>query len=745
MCSFSRQRGHTGPDLRGRLLEPSTLAVWLLVVWFLLPAGGSAQIKPVRRVLVFYQLSLSAPAYSLVDQQLRAALENSPYQIELYREYLETTLFPDEATQQEFRNWYIHKYQARRPDLIITVGPSPLKFIAESHQKLFKEIPVVFVGTTPELADNPKLDTHFTGVWEQLEPQKTLEAALRLQPGTRHVVVIGGTSSFDRHVESVFKARLQEYESRLDVNYLFDLDLPTLLERLKHLPDQTIVLLTHIGQDAKGTRYISALQVDPMVVNAAKAPVFGSSDVDIGLGEVGGYVESFASDGRIAGEFAVRILNGEQPANIPVANGANAYMFDWKALRRWGLRESDLPAGSIVLNRQPTFWEAYRRYLLLGIFVLCAQTVIIVALLRQWNIRRKAQEALELANVRLRLAMEAANAVSWHLDLKKGRNIWFGGLQDMFGVSADTLVTKLGEFYDYVHPEDHVQVTEAVKSAREQHQPYAAEYRMVRRDGVVRWFSARGKFTYQANGEPTRMMGMAVDITEQKEAEEALRKSEEKFSAAFRESPLALTITRAADQRYIDVNESFERATGWTRDEILGRTPVECEIWADPIERSEYVSRLLSDGTLRNVEFHYRTKAGEVRTALGAAELIEINGERCALSIAADFTELKRAEEKVRESEERFRLVANTAPVMIWMSGPDKLCNYFNQRWLDFTGRSLEQEIGNGWAEGVHAEDLDRCLNTYITAFDLRESFEMENRLRRHDREYRWVHDTGVP
>src|SRR5438270_10904741 len=113
--------------------------------------------------------------------------------------------------------------------------------------------------------------------------------------------------------------------------------------------------------------------------------------------------------------------------------------------------------------------------------------------------------------------------------------------------------------------------------------------------------------------------------------------------------------------------------------------------------------------------------------------------------VVADISDRKHAEHKLYESEERFRMVANKAPVMIWMAGLDKLCTYFNQPWLDFTGRSIEAEIGNGWAEMVHPEDFQRSLDVYQGSFDRRENFQMEYRLRRHDGEYRWVLDTGVP
>src|SRR5262249_11164851 len=146
-------------------------------------------------------------------------------------------------------------------------------------------------------------------------------------------------------------------ESKLEFTYLTYLAMPALLERLRHLPSDTIVYHTAITQDAAGERFIDSAQSVPLVASAANAPVFVMDDVDLRGGTVGGDLVNWADDGRIAAEMAVRVLNGERPEGIPIVTSSDSFMFDWRALQRWGLKPSSLPQGSIVLFREPSVWE----------------------------------------------------------------------------------------------------------------------------------------------------------------------------------------------------------------------------------------------------------------------------------------------------------------------------------------------------------------------------------------------------
>jgi PAS domain S-box-containing protein len=377
--------------------------------------------------------------------------------------------------------------------------------------------------------------------------------------------------------------------------------------------------------------------------------------------------------------------------------------------------------------------------------VVLIQTALIVELLWLRARQRKRERDLVVTNDRLRLALEGGGSLGWEWDVKSGVLQWFGDLQTVFGIPSETYSGRLEDFFRRVHRDDRALVSREVTDARQNRNLYTAEFRVVREDGTVRWVTAGGKFYYGGNGEAARMLGVATDITEIKQMEAALRESEQKFSKAFRHSPVCITITSAKDNRYIDVSETFEEVTGWSREETVGRTPFDLGLWVHPEDRLSLLRRLAAGEPVRNFEYRFRTRSGETGIALGFAELIEISGEQCVISVSSDVTDQKRAEAILRDSEERFRVVANTVPVMIWMSGIDKLCIYVNTTWLEFTGRSYQEEIGNGWAAGIHPEDWEASLDNYNIKFDRREPFRIEYRFRRYDGEYRWIVDSGVP
>lgn len=218
------------------------------------------------------------------------------------------------------------------------------------------------------------------------------------------------------------------------------------------------------------------------------------------------------------------------------------------------------------------------------------------------------------------------------------------------------------------------------------------------------------------------------------------------WKVLFEQTPEAVAIL-STDDRIVRTNKEFTRMFGYEPDEALQR-PIRDLIVPERLAESarEYY-RQLKNGQRVEVETVRRRKDGtEVQVSLLAVPVTAVSGERVAnYAIYRDITERKRAEERILESEVRFQAVADTAPVMIWTTGTDGLCDWFSKPWLDFTGRTMEQEVGMGWTEGVYPDDVQPCLDCFLPAFHARRSFRMEYRLRRIDGEYRWVLESGIP
>jgi signal transduction histidine kinase len=359
-------------------------------------AAGQAQpgisIPHRRNVLLLSQVGLSHPAAAIVNQQILMAVANTPqYQVEVFTESVDSTIFPDDAMQLRIRDWLRVKYRNEPPDVIVAFGPQVVEFLRHSPGSFFPGTPVVFCSLFAPPDGVPAPDLELTGAWSRLDPAMTLSVAQELVPGTEHVAVVGGASTFDRAIEGIVSTGLQSFDPKLDVQYLTSLEMSKLLEKLRNLPPHTIVLFTSLFQDGAGTRFVSATAALPLIAGASNAPVFGMSDTYLGHGVVGGYVILQQEQGRIAGQMVTEILGGKSPHDIRVREGPKAYMFDWRELKRWGLDDRRLPQGSVVLYREPTLWEKSKSLLIGSAIVILACVLIIAYVLLQQRQLKQAQ------------------------------------------------------------------------------------------------------------------------------------------------------------------------------------------------------------------------------------------------------------------------------------------------------------------------------------------------------------------
>jgi hypothetical protein len=229
----------------------------------------------------------------------------------------------------------------------------------------------------------------------------------------------------------------------------------------------------------------------------------------------------------------------------------------------------------------------------------------------------------------------------------------------------------------------------------------------------------------------------------------SVRESETRRTAMF-QAALDCIVSIDHEGKIVEFNPAAEQTFGFRREEVLGREMAELIIpRAHRDQHRRALARYLTTGVAtvpnRRIEMPaLRADGSEIPVEL-AISRVPGSGPPHFMAVLRDISERKKAEEAHRVSKERFRLMADAAPVLVWTSGPDRLCTWFNKPWLDFVGRPMELELGNGWTENVHPDDFDRCIEIYVTSFDARQPFSMEYRLRRHDGEYRWLLDNGRP
>jgi PAS domain S-box-containing protein len=688
---------------------------------------------------------------AMIEQTETQILTGSDKPVRFSSEYLDFASSLAERTRGKgTASYLLDKYRGQVFQLVIAIGEETVVFAESMQAKLFPDGTLLFFVVNPQntarwINQKPSI----TGVIRQANYLPTLQLALRQNPGTSRVIVVAGSSDGEKLDMKLARKQFHEYEGNLNFEYLTDLKLSDLAPRLASAEPHSVIVLLDFVVDSSGEQFIPA-RILPAISQAATRPIYGTFSSVVGNGAVGGSAADLADVGRTLGLDGARILKGEKAENIFVSTGDfQRFFVDWRQLHRWGIPENQLPPDSVLMNWEYSPWELYRwRFLGLSAALLI-ETLLVVLLLRNIVRRKRAQAALARKEKELAEAQRLAQVGNWLWDPASKVVTWSKELYRIHGLDPSLAPPTFDELRRIFTSESADRLTTAMQEGLKTGSIPETELEAVLPDGSKRWLRTRGEAVRDDTGRVRYVRGTVQDITERKKSQAKVHESQERLSAIV-DSAMDAIIAVDDQQRILLFNDAAEKMFGCQASDAMGSS---VERFIPERFRADHIAHLHRFGDTGVTRRSMGTPGslwavrcdGEEFPIEASISHFEDGDKKLFTVIIRDVTARRRAEEAVAESEKRFRLIANTAPVLIWMSAPDKLCNYFNQSWLEFTGRSLEQELGNGWVEGVHAEDLARCLDTYTQHFDRREQFRMEYRLRRHDGEYRWLLDIGVP
>jgi len=362
----------------------------LLVALVACALAGPAQARP--QVLLVFDEDKDLPGMAVINRNIQQVLRAEFHeQVEFYSESLNISQFGGSDYQDVLRDYFRRKYQGREVDLIIAVMEPSLDFLLRNADALFPGVPIVFCGANPSDVEKLSLPDNVTGVLVKRDFAPTLDVALRLQPATRHVFVIGGTSRFDRQIQAGARRDLTAWESRLKITWLDQLSMEQLLSKVSALPSNSIIYYLTVFVDGRGEAFIPH-EALTRIARGANAPVYVAVDQYVGRGAVGGYVYSVESLGQQTAAIGVRILRGEPLSSIPITSASvHRNLFDWRQLDRWDMDERRLPADSQVNYRPLSIWYSYKWYILAGAAAFLLQSGLLVGLLVSRAQRRRAE------------------------------------------------------------------------------------------------------------------------------------------------------------------------------------------------------------------------------------------------------------------------------------------------------------------------------------------------------------------
>ena len=479
---------------------------------------AAAQPNRPKNVLLLYSFS-ERNFFDSADSLEAAVRARSPGPVNFYVIYLEAPRFEDLQYEKRRAQTMRSELANVRLDLIITAYPA-LHFVLQFRQQLFPEVPIVFTYLYPGRIVGQKRWPGVTGVTVTVDLASTIGLALHLHPNTRTVAVITNDSEFEKYWLAQVQGELHRYQGKINEVDLVGLPPDQILSRVNALPLESIVLFTIIPQ---ATFHPDIGPYDIVSRVGQKLPTYCIfPKLCLNHGGIGGADYGEKEQTAVTAELANRVLSGERPENIGIVHSpASKVRVDWRLLQRWRILESALPAGTEILNREPTFWERDRQYIVAAIALLVAQSLLIATLLWQRARNRRAEAVLRESEKRFRVMADTTPSLIWMCD--KDGNITYVNNRRVEFTGPDPNAGYGDTWKEYLHPDDLRDLLPVWSQALQTPTRFSNEYRLRRLDGQYRWMFDVASPRVNGDGTFAGFIGSVIDITDQKVAQEALK------------------------------------------------------------------------------------------------------------------------------------------------------------------------------------------------------------------------------
>ena len=493
------------------------------------PAPRTTAATAKRNVLI---LNSYHQSYPFTDEEVRgieSVLAAEPYEVETWTEYLDTKRFSGSGHFDRMRGLLAGKYAGIRMDLIVATDDDAVDFLLRYREELFGNTPVVFCGVSgADLLARVNRD-FYTGVVEVFDSEAIMREALRYLPQARKIVVVtDGTANNAVHLTQMMEVANRHPE--LTFEFLDGRTMPflSILERLRDLSPDSIVIATMFTHDNVGV-YLPPEISEAELASASPVPIFSPNTSQLGQGFLLGKSNRGYAHGRMAGQIAARVLRGEKPGAIALQqDGGSTSLVDYRVLKKWGLSESALQPGSLLLNQPddfPQFYKAHRVAVLSGIaFILC-QSLIIAGLIVNRTRRRNAEKALRKSQALLEMSQRMARLGSWELDTETGKMFWSDECFRIHGIEPGAYEPTYPQVIEFAHADDRERVRSSAISAEATKSARSLEYRIVRPNGEIRYIRNQVEWAEGKRGK-TRIAGTIQDITERREMEEQFHRAQ---------------------------------------------------------------------------------------------------------------------------------------------------------------------------------------------------------------------------